>query len=447
MSLSKRILAINPWIYDFAAYDLWIKPLGLLYIISILKQHNIDVDFIDCLDRFDEDMSLYYAPLKKTFKKDGRGKFYKEPVEKPEVLKDIPRIYGRYGITEEIFKRKINSIEKPDLILVTSMMTYWYPGVFKIIEILKNKFPDVKVLLGGIYTILFYEHAKKYSNADLVIASSDLNEITKIIFNQLNISIQNFDYSNFNDVPPPDYSGYKYVSNIAFMTSKGCPYNCAFCASKKLSPGYSVKSPEKIIDEIIFFQKKFDTTNYVFYDDALLLNAENNIKIFLKELLKQNIKTTFQTPNAVHAKFIDEEVAELMKETNFQNIRIGYEAYSIIKQKDMNYKVSNELLKRAVKNLLKAGFTRKDIGVYLIIGFPEETYEELKAGADFIIDIGAHCRLSDYSPVPYTDYWLKFDNFDKIEPLLHNNSFFLTSVHPELKEKYSELKNYVKKFY
>lgn len=231
------------------------------------------------------------------------------------------------------------------------------------------------------------------------------------------------------------------------MTSKGCPYNCAFCASKRLCSGYSVKNPDIILNEIFFLQNKFQVNNFIFYDDALLLNADKNIKVVLKNIIRRNIKTSFQTPNAVHAKFVDKEIAELMKAVNFKNIRIGYEAYSTKKQKDMNYKVSNESLRIAVKNLLDAGFTRKEIGVYLIIGFPEETYEELKAGVDYIIEIGAHCRLSDYSPVPYTEYWDRFNNFDKNEPLLHNNSFFLHSVHPELKDKYAELKNYVKKMY
>lgn len=445
--MSKRILAVNPWIFDFAAYDLWIKPLGLQYITAILKEQGIEVDFIDCLDRFDADMSEHYTKLKKTFRKDGRGKFFKEEIEKPEVLKHIPRIYGRYGITEEVLNKKLDNISTPDLILVTSMMTYWYPGVFRMIEILKEKFPGIKIILGGIYTILFSDHAKKYSKADYVCSTSDLNEIVKQIFSLINLPIPELNYDNFNNVPMPDYSGYKIVQGIVLMTSKGCPYDCAFCASKRLCSGYSVKKPEKILNEIITLKNKFNTPNFIFYDDALLLKAEKNIKVLLNKLIENNISTTFQTPNAVHAKFIDEEMAGLMKATGFQNIRIGYEAYSITKQKDMNYKVSNDILKNAVHNLLKAGFTRKEIGVYLIIGFPEETYEELRAGVEFIIKIGAHCRLSDYSPVPYTDYWYKFNNFNKEEPLLHNNSFFLHSMHPELKDKYSELKNYVKKFY
>ena len=38
-----KILLVNPPIYDFVAYDLWAKPLGLLYLSSILKQQNVDV--------------------------------------------------------------------------------------------------------------------------------------------------------------------------------------------------------------------------------------------------------------------------------------------------------------------------------------------------------------------------------------------------------------------
>jgi hypothetical protein len=35
-SAEKSILLVNPWIHDFAAYDLWMKPLGLLYLGGIL---------------------------------------------------------------------------------------------------------------------------------------------------------------------------------------------------------------------------------------------------------------------------------------------------------------------------------------------------------------------------------------------------------------------------
>jgi len=78
---SPRILLINPWITDFAAYNFWIKPLGLLYIGSLLRNNGFQVTLIDCLD-FHTKIKGYRD-----------GKFYKVKIEKPLPLKSIPRNY------------------------------------------------------------------------------------------------------------------------------------------------------------------------------------------------------------------------------------------------------------------------------------------------------------------------------------------------------------------
>ena len=49
-----RFLLINPWIEDSAAFDYWLKPVGLLYVAAILRRYGHEVFLIDCLDRFDE---------------------------------------------------------------------------------------------------------------------------------------------------------------------------------------------------------------------------------------------------------------------------------------------------------------------------------------------------------------------------------------------------------
>ena len=50
------VLCINPWIYDFTAYDLWTKPLGLLYIAAFLRQRGVRVEVIDCLDKWQPEL-------------------------------------------------------------------------------------------------------------------------------------------------------------------------------------------------------------------------------------------------------------------------------------------------------------------------------------------------------------------------------------------------------
>lgn len=111
-----NILAINPWIYDFAAFDFWLKPYGFLVILNYLKGKDINIDYIDCLDE---------KTIHATF---GRGKYPNEIVKKPAIFKSIPRYFKRYGIGLKDFEAKLEG-KKFDYILITSSMTYWYPGI------------------------------------------------------------------------------------------------------------------------------------------------------------------------------------------------------------------------------------------------------------------------------------------------------------------------------
>src|SRR4030042_4683229 len=164
-----HILLINPWITDFVAYDLWIKPLGLLNIASFLRENGFRVTLIDCLD------------LSIKTKRYGQGKFLKTTIEKPFPLKSIPRHYSRYGIPDEIVLKRLSFLEEPDLICLTSGMTFWYPGVFKLVEITREFFKKVPIILGGIYATLCYEHAKKHSGADIVFKSGNEWEAVTLI--------------------------------------------------------------------------------------------------------------------------------------------------------------------------------------------------------------------------------------------------------------------------
>lgn len=123
---SSTILLINPWIYDFAAYDFRVKPLGLLSIASVLRKNGYEIHLIDCLDRKNikgkDSKELTRTPRRKY----GAGHFFKTHIEKPSVLREIPRNYSRYGITPELFEQQLQKVPKPDVVLVTSMMTYWY---------------------------------------------------------------------------------------------------------------------------------------------------------------------------------------------------------------------------------------------------------------------------------------------------------------------------------
>ena len=92
---SPHILLINPWITDFAAYDFWVKPIGLLYVASLLRENGFRVTLIDCLD--------FYSKTKRY----GDGKFIKVKIEKPIVFRSIKRNYSQYGIPEEMLLKRL----------------------------------------------------------------------------------------------------------------------------------------------------------------------------------------------------------------------------------------------------------------------------------------------------------------------------------------------------
>ena len=162
-----HILLINPWIDDFAAYDFWAKPLGLLSIAGILRMHGYGVVYVDCLDRFHGELTD--PPGRGRF---GKGHYLKRPLAKPEKLHDVPRNYSRYGIPEPLVRKAIQDCPKPAAVVVTCLMTYWYPGVFALIKIIREIMPDVPILLGGIYATLCHEHAVKHAGADEIIAGA-----------------------------------------------------------------------------------------------------------------------------------------------------------------------------------------------------------------------------------------------------------------------------------
>ena len=141
-----NILLVNPWIHDFAAYDFWAKPMGLLILTAILRQHGFTVSYLDCLDRFHPN-----APQTDPNTRHGRGPYLKEQISKPKGLEDVPRNFSRYGVRPDWFRADLLSIAKPDLIFITSLMTYWYPDVQEAIGIIKYTYPDIPLVLGGIY--------------------------------------------------------------------------------------------------------------------------------------------------------------------------------------------------------------------------------------------------------------------------------------------------------
>jgi len=401
--LKKKIVLINPWIYDFTAFDLWARPVGLLYLAAIIKKHteNTDLYFIDCLDRFSEKVRKKLRFPKS--KEDGRGKFYKEKIKKPSILKEIPRYYSRYGITEDMFKEELEKIGEADIYLVTSTMTYWYPGVHRVIEIIKRNFPKSKVWLGGIYPSLLTEFAKKHSKADLVFKGHAENSIIPLL-KEAGFKVKNTPFfKNIDELPYPLFALQSKHPYLPFMTSIGCPYRCPYCATKILSPVFFQRKAENLVKELKFYKERYSIEHIVFYDDALLVNKKKRLIPMLKELKKMGLNFTFHTPNGIHIREIDKETAEIMYESNFKTIRLSLEIGVEELTDRLAPKLKLDDFEKAVKNLVDAGFSKKQLETYILFGHPLQNAKIIESSINFVSQYEVPISLSYFSPIPGTE--------------------------------------------
>lgn len=406
-----KILLVNPYIYDFTAYDLWLRPLGLLYIAAVLKKYtNCELYWLDTLDRFQEGAYSPGDPAMKRSKANGRGKFHREIVEKPVIYEETPRPYARYGIPLETFREKMDQIPAVDMILVTTLMTYWIDGIKFTIDALREKFPTAKIVIGGILPGLVHvERLRSLIEADYFVSGYGEDKILKIIEDGGGVVYSHPDFSNIDDIPYPAVEFLGSRNFLPLMTSRGCPFRCTYCASGILNKKFLERAPGKILDEIYFMHNSYGTKHFIIFDDALLLNKRKRfLKVF--DQVSETLKVNFHTPNGLHVSEIDRETAEVLFSCGFKTLRLSFESTtSEILSKSSN-KVTIKQMVTAVENLQAAGYKRKNIAVYLLFGIPGQRLEQIEQDLQFVKSLGVTPHLSYFSPVPGT---IDFINLQK----------------------------------
>ncbi|GAH92207.1 unnamed protein product, partial [marine sediment metagenome] len=317
----------------------------------------------------------------------------------------------RYGMPRKLFLKIINEIDKPDIIFITSTMTYWYPGVFEAIQILKEKFPKTKIILGGIYATLCEKHAKEYSGADIIFTGPSEKHLIKLISDLGYIQNTKLEL----DYVTPDFSSYKKLHYGVILTSRGCPFDCTYCATKFLCPKFLVLLNKAIIEQLTYFSGK--TKNIAFFDDALLYNK--NFPELLNEIIKRKYSINLHASNGLHCRYINEKIARLMFDANFKTIYLSLETTNPEVQKTTGGKVYTEEFINAVNTLTKNGFTPDSIHTYILFGMPGQGYEEIIDSIKLCHSIGVHSHLCEFSPIPHTSEFEKtgFSEADRIYEL------------------------------
>lgn len=386
------IIGLNPPVYDFAWFDLWSAPLGLLNFLARLREQGNRVQLLDAMHEG------RVRPIGR-----GRWKVFRAKAPKPTAIEAVPRDYYRFGLPEEQMENRLAQMPRPDLILVTSIMTYWYPGVYEAVGLARRVFPGTPVVVGGIYASLCPHHARG-SGADFILPNA---------------------LAARGKAPAADL--YDRPGRVTLATAYGCPRRCRYCASSVLSPRFEPRPLNEIADDLEAQLALGPAEDLAFYDDALLWNKTGRFYPLCDYLEEKHPNLKLHSPNGLAVDELDAQCCLRLKRAGFAAPRLSLEGIDESTRAAGDGKSKVDHYKRAVENLLAAGYQAGEIETYLLAGLPGQKVEAVYRSIEFVKSLGGRPRLCEYSPIPGTGLFEPAAEAAPIlrtEPLWHNNSIY-----------------------
>jgi anaerobic magnesium-protoporphyrin IX monomethyl ester cyclase len=361
--------------------------LGLLYISSILDQHNIDVDIVDLEQYFNISVK-----------------------EQEDIIKEISQKYSIIGIT---------------------CLTNTYPFSINLARLIKKSNPNAIIVFGGPHVSFLYEHILMMEDVvDYICVGESENSFLRlvdllihynekkapsIIFAEKLHSIRGLAYKskrgeliftgyseivNIEALPLParyklSQDNYYYrVANV--IVNRGCPNDCSFCSRQKFFQNVRIRSIKSILSEIrdILAFQNYDYIN--FYDNI------NINKTFFHDFCNMFVENqlNIQWGCELRVDAITYHEAKLLKEAGCQLVATGIES------------ASNQVLKKNFKyqdpaNVLNGLKYLKELDIaiqcYFVFGLPGETETTFRKTVNYIknLPLTQDDKLEYFAATPY----------------------------------------------
>lgn len=390
------VLGIRPPVYCFKTIYPTMMPTGLLSVLAVVEAAGYDVGFLDFF-----------------------GNEKKVPsclVQSPPVVAHVDKLYYRYGLPQKEIDCQAGSLRRrPDVIFVTSGITFWYLGLKEVLSYVRAAWPGVPVVLGGTYATLFPEHARSLG-FDMVVEGEGEARALEVLGNLTHFQTSyNVNSADLDSYPVPLWrltgglkGQYEPGKFIAYHTSRGCCFSCSYCASNYIySLGYRRRSPGQCVSDLEGLVASLNLSYINLQDDQLLHRPEEYVKPFLQKVITSPLlsRVKFMAPNSVDSSFIDLELALLFRQAKFRKVYLSIEVLDPVEQKRMGRNPKTEDVERAVSLLHQVGYQAKDIFVYVLMGLPGQRKEAVVDTVSRVWGIGAIPSVLGYTPIPHTVEW------------------------------------------
>jgi len=351
------------------------------------------------------------------------------------------------AILKQPYSQIIPQVESlnPDAIGITAVSAN-YTGMKKLARMLhKLKIP---IILGGVHVSTLPELCLRECKADFAVLGEGELTILELMNNWQDEEkrkhikgiayIENDQFiknpereliQNLDDLPFPAWdliNPLRYPVNYVYFktkrlpaavifTARGCPYNCAFCASTQFwKHKFRKRSPRNVVDEIEYLVREFGIREIQIGDDYFNYDKNHVIEI-CHEILKRKLDLTFSCPNGLRIENIDKKLLTIMRKTGFYEFTIAVESGSQSILNSVNKRLNLKKLRETVKLVKSLGFFLEG---FIIFGLPGETYRTVRQSIQLIkslpYDIMAWFTAKPLPGSRWFDQWVRDKDLTKI---------------------------------
>ena len=334
------------------------------------------------------------------------------------------------SLAENLSFEEVGKIIKqydPDIVGITAT-TSMIPDAYKVAKMVKKNNENAIVIMGGPHVTFTPDRTiKECPCVDFVIRGEgeetfkelveaiDKGRNTKNILG-LTVNLGGKIKNNFSrplirdvdNIPIPSYDLLpmdKYrIEGVKFgtvMTSRGCPFECAFCSSSlQFGKRWRGHSDSRVLTELKILREEYGRREIEFLDDTFTLNRPRAIRIS-KDIKKEGLDITWTASSRVD--LFTNDIARALKYGGCHTVYFGIESGS---QKTLNFigkRITPEQSLTAVKKAKKIKLHA--LGAF-IIGFPEECRNDIKKTIKFSKKVGVdYAQFTIATPYPGTRLW------------------------------------------
>jgi magnesium-protoporphyrin IX monomethyl ester (oxidative) cyclase len=355
-----------------------LPPLGLGYLGAVLENAGIEVKIVDCL------LEGWSSRV--------------------EVAENIIRVGLPFDRIEEIIRAY-----GPDIVGVNNLFTKQRENAHKIYALAKKVDGGIITVAGGAHPTVMPELVLADGNVDYVVLGEGDDTIIDLVNviegkrgiatldgigykenGQIRIIPKTKFIEDLDRLPLParhllnmkGYFGLKHSHGTRrrkrfspIVTSRGCPAKCTFCSAYRVwGRKFRQRSPENVIAEMKEIKEKYGIEEIMFEDDNTTLNVQRAEKLF-DLMIEGKFDFIWDTPNGVAAFALNEGLIDKIKKSGCYQLNLALESGNqYVLDNIIKKPLKLEKAKQLIKYAQKIGL---DVGIFLIIGMPGETKEQM----------------------------------------------------------------------